>query len=73
MNDLNDEIDLLIDETNSNPPASSTASENFNSWHNDYFEQNDFYSDLFPNQLNMPVSSNNNNTHELTSNSLTLT
>lgn len=80
MSDLNSEIDLLIDDKNPNSsPSSSSASafENLNSWHNDYFQQNDFYSDLFSNQSIMPPSSsnnnNNNNTHEFTSNSLTFT
>jgi len=82
MSDLNSEIDLLIDDKNPNssPPSSSSSAsafENLNSWHNDYFQQNDFYSDLFSNQSIMPPSSsnnnNNNNTHEFTSNSLTFT
>jgi len=80
MNDLNDEIDLLISDINSNqsqpppPPPTSTLFENFDSWHDDYYQQNDFYPDLFPNQSNMSVTSSNNNNnsiHEFTSNSLT--
>lgn len=84
MDDLNDEIDILIGDLNSTPPppppplpsTSASAFDDLNSWHNDYFQQNDLYSDLFPNQSIMSVSSNNshnNNTHGFTSNSLTFT
>lgn len=81
MNDLNDEIDLLINDNNSNllpksepiPSTTSTAFDDFNAWHNDFFSPNDIYSDLFPNSSIMTVPTNNPNMHDFTSNSLTFT
>jgi hypothetical protein len=71
MNDLNDEIDLLIDDINSNPLPSSSAFDNLNSWQNDYFQPNSFYQDFFPNQSNNNNDNNNNSTNNFTSNPLT--
>jgi hypothetical protein len=68
MNDLNDEIDLLIDDINFNPPPSSSAFDDLNTWHNDYFQQNSFYPDLFPTQSN---NNNTTNTNNFASNPLT--
>ncbi|CAM4935936.1 unnamed protein product [Rotaria socialis] len=73
MNDthnLTDEIDLLVDETSSNTSGtplapllstSSSAFENLSSWHNDYFQQNNFYSDFFPNDSTLAMLSSSNN------------
>ncbi|CAF0786043.1 unnamed protein product [Adineta ricciae] len=89
--DLNDEIDLLIDDTPPNststsfPPvphssaqsSSTSAFEDLSSWHNDYFQQNNFYPDFFPNNSNLStlLSSANietdNNTNNYPSNALT--
>ena len=81
MNDLNDEIDLLIDETSSTnsvpPPPSSSAFENLSSWHNDYFQQRNFFSDFFPSNTPLPMLSlspnidTDNSTNNFTSNPLT--
>ena len=49
INNLNEELEHLIDDTSSNtsvPSSSSSAFENLSSWHNDYFQQPSFYSDL---------------------------
>ncbi|CAF3670750.1 unnamed protein product [Rotaria sordida] len=85
MNTLTNEIDLLIDETSSNSapphppllPSSSSAFENLASWHNDYFRQNNFYSDFFSNDSTLPLLSSStnidtdNSTNNFTSNALT--
>lgn len=81
INSLSDEIDLLIDDNSSNnsgPPLapSTSAFEDLSTWQNDYFQQN-FYSDLFPNdsRLSMLSSTTNidtdNSTNNFTSNALT--
>jgi hypothetical protein len=59
MNNLDDEIDLLIDETSSNPSSSSSSSafENLSSWHNGYFQQNQFYPNFFPTDNTLPMLS----------------
>ncbi|CAF4936771.1 unnamed protein product, partial [Rotaria sp. Silwood1] len=87
MNNLSDEIDLLIGDKSSNtvlpprpPPSSlpsSSAFENLASWHNDYFQQNNFYSDFFPTDSSLPMLSSStnidtdNSTNNFTSNALT--
>ncbi|CAF3293445.1 unnamed protein product [Rotaria sp. Silwood2] len=84
MNSLTDEIDLLIDDTSSNsapppPPLlpSSSAFESLASWHNDYFQQNNFYPNLFPTSSSVPMLSSStnidtdNSTNNFTSNALT--
>jgi len=59
MNNLDDEIDLLIDETSSNPSSSSSSSafENLSSWHNGYFQQHQFYPNFFPTDNTLPLLS----------------
>ncbi len=76
MNNLDDEIDLLIGETSSNP--SSSAFENLSSWHNDYFQQRNFYPNFFPTDTTLPMLSSSStnidtdsNTNNFTSNALT--
>lgn len=60
MNDLNDEIDLLFDDLNSNStPSSSSTLENANTWSNDYFSDIDDFSALFSSPLDMFPSINN--------------
>jgi hypothetical protein len=85
MNDLNDEIDLLIDDTSSSnpplhhppPPPPSSAFEDLSSWHNDYFQQRNFFSDFFPTNSTLPMLSpstnidTDNSTNNFTSNALT--
>lgn len=90
MNDimsLNDEIDLLVDDTPPNsipapapglpPRPSSSAFDDLASWHNDYFQQPHFYSDLFSTNSNLSMHSPatnldaDNSTHGFTSNALT--
>ncbi len=79
INNLDDEIDLLIDETSSNPPSSSSSAfENLSTWHNDYFQQRNFYPNYFPVDTSLPMLSstttnidNDNSTNNFTSNALT--
>jgi hypothetical protein len=76
LNHLDDEIDLLIDETTTNRPSSS-AFENLSSWHNDYFQQRHFYPNFFPTDTTLPMLSSStnidtdNSTNSFTSNPLT--
>jgi hypothetical protein len=76
INHLDDEIDLFADESSSNP--SSSAFENLSSWHNDYFQQRNFYPNYFPADPSLPMLSstttnidNDNSTNTFTSNALT--
>jgi len=84
VHNFHDEIDLLIDDTPSNPPrplppssSSSSAFENLSSWHNDYFQQPNFYSDFFPTDSTLSMLSpptnidTDNSTNSFTSNALT--
>ncbi|CAF1412645.1 unnamed protein product [Adineta steineri] len=76
-NDFNISTDLLNDDLDLNPPSTSSSSSAFDSlksWQNDYLQNLDFFSDLFPNQPNMSLSpENNNNINDFTSSSLTFT
>jgi len=57
MNNLDDEIDLLVDDTSSNPSSSSSAFENLSTWQNDYFQQRQFYPNFFPPDTTLPMLS----------------
>ncbi|UJR22850.1 hypothetical protein I4U23_025879 [Adineta vaga] len=89
MIDLNNEIDLLIDDTPPNSTlapvsfqpsqtsSSSSAFDDLSSWHSDYFQQPNFYSDFFPNNSSLSMLSpstnidTDNSTNGFTSNALT--
>lgn len=62
MNSLDEEIDLLIDDTLSNPSSTSSAFENLSSWHNDYFQNNNFYPNFFPTDVSLPMLSSSSAT-----------
>jgi hypothetical protein len=78
---LDDEIDLFADDSSSNPSVSSSSSafENLSAWHNDYFQQRNFYPNYFPADSTLPVLSsatttnidNDNSANTFTSNALT--
>jgi len=78
FSNLDDEINLLIDDHNSQPlppppppPSSSSSSssafENLSTWHNDYFQQPNFYqNNFFPNNSSLTTTnleSDNNPTN----------
>jgi hypothetical protein len=75
LNNLDDEIHLLTDETSSNPSLS--AFDNLSSWQNDYFQQRHFYPNFFPTDTTLPMLSSSstnidtdNSTNHFTSNTL---
>ena len=83
MSHLDDEINLFADVPSVNPSPSSSSSsafENLSTWHNEYFQQRNFYPNYFPTDSSHPVLSsaatttnidNDNSANTFTSNALT--
>lgn len=54
--DLSNEIDDLLDDTSLLSPSSTSVFDNLNSWSTDFFQQDNFDLNLFPDQFDTSVS-----------------